>query len=319
MSWFHKTVVAALLVAAAGLTAPVAAQTVSTSDIQRLQDLVYDAGGDIARMRASDARRATDLQTQLDELRDEVTYLKVKMRKEGSVDRREFTELRGRIEDLRSQARSGAGTYTPSPNTGVSGGVTEVERSREERRQQQSGTSGAYESRAPRRATSPNEVPEGTELDVRLEAPLTSKTAQVEDRFIARTVVDLRNDDRVLIPAGSVVRGVVTSVDRATRIDRKGKLTVSFDQITISGRTYPIHATVTQAIESEGIRGEAGRIGTGAGVGAIIGGILGGFKGALAGILIGAGGTVAATEGTDVDLPPGTVLRLRLDSPIVVR
>jgi hypothetical protein len=69
-----------------------------------------------------------------------------------------------------------------------------------------------------------------------------------------------------------------------------------------------------QALESEGVRGEAARIGTGAGVGAIIGGILGGFKGAITGILIGAGGTIAATEGTDVELPAGTVLRVRLDT-----
>ena len=58
------------------------------------------------------------------------------------------------------------------------------------------------------------------------------------------------------------------------------------------------------------------RIGTGAGVGAIIGGILGGFKGALAGILIGGGGTIAATEGKEVELPPGSVLRVRIDSPV---
>jgi ABC-type uncharacterized transport system permease subunit len=50
--------------------------------------------------------------------------------------------------------------------------------------------------------------------------------------------------------------------------------------------------------------------------GAILGAILGGAKGALAGILIGAGGTVAATEGKDVELPAGTVLRVRLDSAL---
>ena len=82
-------------------------------------------------------------------------------------------------------------------------------------------------------------------------------------------------------------------------------MTLSFDQVTVNGRAYPMRGTVTQAIEGEGIKGETARIGTGAGVGAIIGGILGGFKGALAGILIGAGGTIAATEGKEVDLPAG--------------
>jgi hypothetical protein len=76
---------------------------------------------------------------------------------------------------------------------------------------------------------------------------------------------------------------------------------------------------VTQALESEGMRGEVGRIGAGAGVGAIIGGILGGVKGALLGVLIGGGGTIAATEGKDVTLPPGTILRVRLDEPPMVR
>jgi hypothetical protein len=65
--------------------------------------------------------------------------------------------------------------------------------------------------------------------------------------------------------------------------------------------------------------GEKERIGIGAGAGAILGAILGGAKGALAGILIGGGGTIAATEGTDVDLPQGTVLRVRMDSPLNLR
>src|SRR5919198_1199038 len=115
------------------------------------------------------------------------------------------------------------------------------------------------------------------------------------------------------------MRGNVSSVDKATRTDRKGSLTVSFDQVTIRGRDYPMRGTVTQALESEGIRGEAGRIGAGSAVGAIIGGIIGGVKGALLGVLIGGGGTIAATEGKDVTLPPGTILRVRMDTPPEIR
>ena len=132
-------------------------------------------------------------------------------------------------------------------------------------------------------------------------------------------MVDLYRGNDVLIPAGSVLRGVVSSVNRASRTDRKGQLTVAFDQIAVNGRTYPMRGTVTQALESEGIRGEAGRIGAGSAVGAIIGGIMGGVKGALIGVLIGGGGTIAATEGKDVTLPPGTILRVRLDTPPNIR
>ena len=76
---------------------------------------------------------------------------------------------------------------------------------------------------------------------------------------------------------------------------------------------------MTQALESGGYKDDAGKIGAGAAVGGIIGGILGGLKGAVAGILIGGGGVVAATEGKDVELSPGTVLRMRFDEPLTVR
>lgn len=161
-------------------------------------------------------------------------------------------------------------------------------------------------------------IPVGQELDVRLQTTLSSDTAQVEDRFTATTLVDLKQGDKVLVPAGSTVRGVVQSVDSAGRLDRKGRLTLSFDQITVNGEDYPIRGTAVRAFESEGYRGEAGKIGAGAGVGGIIGGIIGGLEGALTGVLVGAGGVIAATEGEDVELPAGTIIRTRFDSPVEI-
>ena len=38
----------------------------------------------------------------------------------------------------------------------------------------------------------------------------------------------------------------------------------------------------------------------------------------MTGILIGAGGTIAATEGQEVELPQGSVLRVRIDSPVQI-
>ena len=60
------------------------------------------------------------------------------------------------------------------------------------------------------------------------------------------------------------------------------------------------------------------KIGAGAVVGGIVGGIIGGGKGALIGVLVGGGGTMAATDGTEVDLPAGTVLRIRVDQPLEI-
>lgn len=259
----------------------------TAADIQRLQDSVYDASADIASIRDRDPRLSQSLQQELDDLRDEVIYLKVKLRKEPKVSRSEYTDLRDRIERLRSTARG-------EPARASSTTRPAVEDTR----------------------MSATEVPVGTEFDVRLQSRLNSGTARVEDRFDATTIVPYERNGRRLVPAGSVMRGVVSSVTPASRgVNRKGELTLVFDRFTIEGRTYSVRATVMQALQGEA---DTGRVAAGAGVGAIIGGILGGVRGALTGILIGGGGTVAATEGNEVDLAPGTVLRVRLDAPIDV-
>ena len=42
------------------------------------------------------------------------------------------------------------------------------------------------------------------------------------------------------------------------------------------------------------------------------------LQAALAGILVGAGGTIAATEGEEVELPQGAVLCVRIDSAVPI-
>ena len=286
-----------------GLAAPAAAQqnsSVTQADIQRLQDNAFRAGTDVSELRRRDAARADELQAELDELREEVIYLKVKLRREGSLVRSEYADIRDRIEDLRTRARGNEGIVLPPPAPRQTVGQAEAP-----------ATSAV--------ASVAAEIQAGTEVDVRLSDGLNSGEALVEDRFEATTLIDLNVSGRSVVPAGSVMRGVVTNVEPATRTNRTARLSLSFDQVTINGQAYPMRGTLTRAIEGEGIRGEAGRISAGAGVGAILGGIFGGgLKGTLAGVLIGAGGTIAATEGRQVDLPQGSVLRVRIDSPLLI-
>ena len=313
---FHTLSVLATIALCLSLARPAAAQSVTASDIQRLQDQVYDAGNDVSRMRGSQDN-SSRLQGEIDDLRDEVVYLKVKLRKEGSVSRGEYTDLENRIQDVRSQARANAPDSVSSDS-----GTWRTNRDQNGTRERPTGTSGTVSGGVvdDRSRTDQNgAIPSGQEIDARLESELSSATAQVEQRFEATTVADLYRGNEVLIPAGSKLRGVVSSVTKTTRTERKGSLTLAFDQITVRGRNYPIRGTVTQALESEGIKGEVGKIGAGAGVGAIIGGIIGGAKGALIGVLIGAGGTVAATEGKDVVVPAGTILRVQFDTPPNIR
>ena len=153
---------------------------------------------------------------------------------------------------------------------------------------------------------------------MRLSSKLNSGNVKVEDRFEATTVEDLTINGRTVVPAGSVMRGVVSSVQAAGRMHRTANMTLAFDQLTVGGRAYPIRARVTQAMQTKAGR-EAAKVGVGAGIGGVIGGLLGGGKGVAAGILIGGGGTMAATEGKQVDLPPGTVLRTRLDASVQIQ
>jgi hypothetical protein len=321
MHVLQRAVLTALVVTTLAAGAAAQTSTVTQGDIQRLQDNIFQATTDVTQLRSRDGSRADRLQSELDDLREEVIYLKVKLRKERSLSRTEYADVRDRIEDLRTRARedrfaSTAPPVTTAPSTTT--GTTTGSRATTSTGTTRGGTATASSS-AQGTAARTMEVPAGTEIDVRLTNNLNSGTAQVEDRFEGTTLVDLNIEGRTVIPAGSVVRGVVTAVEPATRTNRTARLTVSFDQVTVNGRAYPMRGTVTQAIEGEGIRGEVGRVGTGAGVGAIIGGILGGFKGALAGILIGAGGTIAATEGREVELAQGSVLRVRIDSPLQIQ
>jgi hypothetical protein len=284
-------------VTAVVLTAGIAsAQDMTTADVTRLQQSADQIGSDIARMEQRDRSAARSMQDELTDIQEEITYLKVRLRKERVVPQADYADVRDRLESLSRRVN----------------GDSFADRS-------ESGASTAPDSRSTASRTTPGTIPSGTELDVRLERALSSNTAQVEDRFEATTTVDLRENGRVAIPAGSRVRGVVTGVKEAGRVDRKGSLNLSFDQITINGRNYPIRGTVTDALEAGGYKEDAGKIGAGAAVGAILGGILGGAKGAMTGILIGGGGVVAATEGRDVELAAGTVLRVRLDEPLDVR
>jgi hypothetical protein len=282
MRIFKAVLICSALLAAASTAWAQAA--VTESDLARLETTAQEIEKQVATLKSTDPTLAAEVEKSLTSLREEVTYLKVKLRREGAVTRDEYSGLRDRLETLRIRAQGQKVAATP---------VLDEPRGR------------AWT------------VPVGTEIDVRLQTPLNSGTAKVEDRFETTTVLDFTMGRDVVIPAGSIMRGFVSSVRAAGRLDRRGSLTLSFDELRIGNTTHRLRASVTQAIDAK-VGEDATRIGAGAAVGAIIGGILGGAKGALAGILIGGGGTIAATEGSDVNLPVGTILRLRIDQPIEI-
>jgi hypothetical protein len=256
----------------------------SSAQLSGLEQRLTDAHAALDRAAGLSAVERSSLERELRDLEDDVAYLRVKSRKGERIDDRETRDLGERIDRFVQHTNDRNYNSSTSP-----------------------GTSGPSRGRV---------IPINTELDVRLQTPLNSGTAQVEQRVEATTMVNLYREDDLIVPAGSLLVGYVASVEPATRTDRKGKLSLQFTRLTVNQRSYDVRVSVTQAIESEGVKGEIAKIGAGSAVGAIIGGILGGAKGAIAGILVGGGGVLVATEGKDVDLPSGTVLRVRFDSEV---
>lgn len=277
--------VAALVMTAA--TGAWAQAAVTEADIKRLETEANNIEHATGMLQKSDPTQAAEVTRKLSTLREEIVYLRVKLRREG-VTRAEYADVRDRLETLRVRATGEKVTAQPV----VSGDPVVGDRVWT--------------------------LPVGTELDVRLQTALSSSTARVEQRFEATTAVDLEIQNVRVLPAGTVVRGFVGSVRPAGRLNRQGSLTLAFDEIVLPSGPARMRATVTQALDGK-MSEDVSRIGTGAVVGAILGGLLGGGKGVLVGVLVGGGGTIAATDGTDVDLPPGTILRVRIDSPLEIR
>src|SRR4030095_11835657 len=163
---------------------------VTVTDVQRLQDDIYDATRDITQLRSRDSVLASQLERDLDDVRDDIGYLKVKLRRNESIARSEFSDVRDRIDNIRSRAR---------------GDSTEA--------RDRHPAAGSPSDRQPPpvtgRAHNPKEIPVDHEFDIRLPSGLSSQTALVEDRCEATTMVDLRDGEKILVPAGSIVRGTV--------------------------------------------------------------------------------------------------------------
>jgi hypothetical protein len=260
---------------------------VTAADLTRLETTAADIETAAAVLAKTDATQAAEVRASLKDAGEEISYLKVKLRKEGRVTREEYAALRDKLETLRIKATGATpGKVTGMPVAGDERPIAVV-------------------------------VPVGTEIDMRLQSPLNSGTAKPEQRFEGTTLVDVYLSGNVIIPAGSIIRGFVSSVRPASRLERKGSLTLSFDEIRINERSYRLRASVVKALDAK-MTNDVTTIGAGAVIGGVVGGIIGGGKGAVVGVLVGGGGTMAATDGTEVDLPLGTVLRIRVDQPLEI-
>jgi hypothetical protein len=277
------------LLLSATLAVPAAAQSsaaATRSDLRELQAEVERLDESLADVRDSDPR-AREFRRRADAIRDDLNRLKDAVRTESRQDREALGVSRSEVEAVRRA------TIELRSDIDRSRGVSSESRAR-----------GDFE------------IPDGTEIAVRLDRSLSSKTARPEDRIEASVTEAVRIDGSVAVPAGASVTGIVQSVEAARRPAHGGRLELSFDSMeTAGGRTVPIRSRVV-SLKEDSV--DKSKVGLGAILGGVLGAVLDGGKGALIGVLVGGGGAVVGTKGDEVELPAGTVLTLRLDRAVPV-
>ncbi len=166
-------------------------------------------------------------------------------------------------------------------------------------------------------------IPAGTSLSLRLATAINSGTNSVEDPIEATLSQGVRVGDAEVLPAGSVVAGMISAVDGSARVKGLASIRVDFATITAAGHDarYDIEATYAETAEPTKAV-DAAKIGIGAGAGSVVGSLLGGKRGAATGAAIGGGtGTAAVlmTSGKEVAHAAGTTLTVSLKQPVDVR
>ena len=180
-------------------------------------------------------------------------------------------------------------------------------------------------------------VPAGTKVPLTLTQGITSKTAKEGDPVYAQTAFPITQNNRIVIPAGSYVQGVVRRVVRPGRVKGRAELQMSFTSMIFpNGYTVLLPATVqgvpgSQNVDTKGsegtIQGQGSKgkdaatiaktAGAGAGIGAISGSGKGAGIGAAAGSALGIA-TVLLTRGPEIQLDPGSSVEMILERDLTL-
>ena len=191
----------------------------------------------------------------------------------------------------------------------------------------------------PRQAAGPSEtirVPAGTRLAVVLENGISTRGAKPGDSVYFHTSFPITQNNHVIIPIGSYLRGELTESKRPGKIKGRGEFRMRLNSLIFpNGYTVDLNAAPRSAdsggketMDSEGkVTGPGGKgqdVKTAAettATGATIGAIADGAKGAGIGAGIGAVaglGAILLTRGPEAELPRGSTLDLVLDHDLTL-
>jgi len=185
-------------------------------------------------------------------------------------------------------------------------------------------------------------VPAGTKILLQLRSAINSKSAKPGDGVYLGSTFPVVVGNRVMIPAGVYVQGVVDRVERAGRVKGRAQLDMHFTSIIfpngsvveVPGVVNNLPGATDQTVKNNGEgtveqnpnkTRNAGKVAqvaipTGGTIGAI-GGISSGHP--IGGGLVGIGAGLAAmgiatlfTRGADVNIPNGTQVEMILQRPL---
>ncbi len=185
-------------------------------------------------------------------------------------------------------------------------------------------------------------IPTGTKIPLSLAQAISTKNAREGDAVYATTAFPFVMNERIIIPAGSYVQGMIAHVERAGHGRGRSEILMHFTSIIFpSGYTVMLPGSVqnTPGADNKSVTDEEGTIqqdkDTGKRVedaakngvygtmgGATAGGLAtGGLNGARVGAGVGAAAGIAwalLKRGPDVKLEVGTSIEMEIQRPIAI-
>ena len=174
-------------------------------------------------------------------------------------------------------------------------------------------------------------VPAGTRVGVVLQNGISTRSAKPGDSVYLQTSFPITQNNRIVIPVGSYLRGALLESKRPGKVKGKGEFRLRLDTLILpNGYTVSLNAAPRSAdsggketMDSEGkVTGpggkgkDAGTIAETTAAGAGIGAIAHGVKGLGIGAGVGAAAGLAAvllTRGPEAELPRGSTLDIVLE------
>ena len=167
------------------------------------------------------------------------------------------------------------------------------------------------------------EVPRGTTLAIRINQHISVKHSHAGEHFdgeVARDVV-VDNTNRVAIPRGTHVNGVIDEAHRRGHFKGRSILELRLTSMDLNGQNYQLDTRDNVRTKKGKGKRSAAFIGGGSGLGMLVGGVATGGVGLVVGGLVGGGlgtGIAGLTGNRDIEIPAETVMNFKLADDLAV-